>query len=422
MLLRSVSLLALLVASTHAQCLLTTNALRVAEALVDDVSVVRSYQLCANVTVGRLSWATQRVTDGQDMLHLRPNVHISCQEPGTCVLSGGDVLVDGTDYFGFGMERLDNVVVKGMVFEDAGMHGVWLNKPGDVTFKDCIFRNSSVLADYYDPLTPNTELEVVFEDCVLEDYEFHWTEQAAMVVGNGRQNRLVFRESRFVDNDMVLNNTKVGWLGVLMWLFCWWVRTLTSSSLQYDRDSFLIASHGPVSLLHNCFENNKVGVSPLALYHEENFLINNYESFSRGLKCPLASRYESMVQVDNNIPTCESFDANTCLVGSLTIVPSAAPTPAPTVGPTRIPSAAPSTSGPTTTPSVGPTHVPTGAPTPGPTSAPSSPPTRGPTTPPSSGPTVLPSSLPTLPPSGAPRVTSLWWLLLLAGPWFLFAR
>lgn len=107
-------------------------------------------------------------------LPLRPNMTIRCGDQGTrdnlCWLRAGDLHVDGTKVLGIADETVENVRIEGFVFIGAREHALLVNKPGDITFRDCEFRefkNSSVpiMLDYYDASNPSEELVATFVDC-----------------------------------------------------------------------------------------------------------------------------------------------------------------------------------------------------------------------------------------------------------------
>jgi hypothetical protein len=132
----------------------------------------------------------------------------------------------------------------------------------------------------------------------------------------------------------------------------------SSTSLQFQTNSFLVDSIGPISMSRNCLQNNLLGVSSVNIYSDEATFSNNYGYMSRGLKCALASRYSSQMQIDNNLPTCTNYDATTCMAGTsvadtgvtttgapVTVTATPAPTAASTVhGTTKTPTAAPASS------------------------------------------------------------------------------
>ncbi len=82
------------------------------------------------------------------MLPLRPNMKIQCGADGkkenNCLITGGDIQVDGTSRFGIGADvPLDNIDFQGITFQGSSQYSVWLTRPGSVTFTDCVFRVSS---------------------------------------------------------------------------------------------------------------------------------------------------------------------------------------------------------------------------------------------------------------------------------------
>jgi hypothetical protein len=69
---------------------------------------------------------------------------------------------------------------------------------------------SLVLADYFDQDQPASELRVTFHRCTFTNNRFAGPPaQPALVVGNGRQNRLNFRGCLFANNDIVSKNPLV---------------------------------------------------------------------------------------------------------------------------------------------------------------------------------------------------------------------
>jgi hypothetical protein len=122
---------------------MTTISLR--EGLVDSTGLlqVRSYTLCPGTyNIGTLNYDNE--LSGQDMLQLRSNMEIKCGDTGSrdnlCIINGGDVQVDGTNLYRVPDGTVDNVVLEGLTFTGSMKHMVWINKPGNVLFKDCEFR------------------------------------------------------------------------------------------------------------------------------------------------------------------------------------------------------------------------------------------------------------------------------------------
>ena len=165
-------------------------------------------------------------------------------------------------------------------------------------------------------------------------------------------------------------------------------------------------------MIKNCFSFNVIGVSPVAVYGTEHLFVDNFEDSSRGLKCPFASRFETINQFETFQPLCSDFDSDFCAAReppAPTTTPTSQPT-APTASPTDTPTSTP-TSGPTSSPrptpaTPRPTTTPTFAPTASPTSIPTSAPSSSPSLRPSSTPSLTPSLAPSLGPSPEPTTTS----------------
>lgn len=220
------------------ECFTTINAVVLQESfMVSDRSKDRTYSLCPSTRyeIGHLDYNSD-LYDGQDMIPLHSNVHIRCGSSGNsqdgCIVAGGDIQVDGTDLFDKSEDILENVLVEGLTFVNASKHNVWVNKPGSITFKDCIFRDNEfaitpVLADYFDNDAPSSsELSITFDNCLFENNRFTGPlaepedviinalpyrphAQPALVVGNGIRNRLVFHDCNFVGNGMIGNDVEV---------------------------------------------------------------------------------------------------------------------------------------------------------------------------------------------------------------------
>lgn len=131
--------------SSSSGCFTTINSLALRETGVDTTER-RTHALCANniFTIGALDFDNQ-VYDGQEPIPLRSNLHLKCGFDGlkenNCVVTGGDVQVDGTHFLGVrDSDRLDNVTLEGITFVNAGKYMAWLTKPGTVKFVNCEFR------------------------------------------------------------------------------------------------------------------------------------------------------------------------------------------------------------------------------------------------------------------------------------------
>mmetsp|Transcript_26447 Transcript_26447/g.60789 ORF Transcript_26447/g.60789 Transcript_26447/m.60789 type:complete len:426 (+) Transcript_26447:361-1638(+) len=311
-------------------CLTTTNELVSLESRVADTTVERVYSFCENtvVTVGSIDYNHDLVR-GQEMLRLRPNMHVQCGRSGArenkCIIRNGNLLLDGTHYFGLSDRgALDNVVVRGFTFIGSKAQTAWITKPGTVNFIDCEFRNQGpVLADFSPPLslpTSETRLSIVFRRCLFIGNRFLGERRhPSLVVGNGSRNRLLFEKTRWISNDMVTNNTMV------------------------DTNSFLISTSGPVALVKNCFEFNHVGVSAVAVYGVAEILSrNNFQNSSTGPKCSFISDYALATDIEAQTPSCIDFDSIECQA-DLSDAPTRQPSEKPSFNPTEIPSQYPST-------------------------------------------------------------------------------
>ena len=105
----------------------------------------RSYVLCPDkvYAIGSMDTSTNLITDGQQFIRVRPNLALKCGEDGkvtnNCIVTGGDVHVDGTTYFGNKVSSVTNITIEGFTFSNAQKYSVWVTKPGDITFVDCVF-------------------------------------------------------------------------------------------------------------------------------------------------------------------------------------------------------------------------------------------------------------------------------------------
>jgi hypothetical protein len=133
---------------TTAKCYSTISQIILAEALVKDTNVPRQYVMCANTrnNVVKLDFYNQIEDGGQAMIPLRPNMHLKCGDGGqrdsNCVISDGDIMLDGTTQFGVTDTTLDGVVIEGFTFLAPGIYAAELAKPGRVLFRDCVFKVS----------------------------------------------------------------------------------------------------------------------------------------------------------------------------------------------------------------------------------------------------------------------------------------
>jgi len=294
------------------------------EALVTDTSIPRLYIVCPRsiYEIGNLDFdgnlIQPKVGSVMPPLPLRPNLTIRCGDNGsrdnTCWLRGGDLQMDGTKVRGIQDDTVENVKIEGFVFLGAREHSLLANKPGDITFRDCEFREFTtstvpIMLDYYDSFNPSKELLVSFDECDFRDNRyFGMGSQSALIYGNNAQNRIKIEFSSFENNDMVWNNTRP------------------------DTHSYIVESLGPVELLKSCFKDNLVGSSDVAVFGStlENEL--NFVSNSSGVLCPFASVFETMDQFASFKPTCMEATSRGC-ARYPTESPTTSPTSSPTISP-----------------------------------------------------------------------------------------
>ncbi|GAX09949.1 hypothetical protein FisN_11Lh063 [Fistulifera solaris] len=388
-------------AQSTGACVETINDIALRESLVTDTSLLRTYTLCSQIThqIGTLD-VNYDLVDGQGMLPLRPNMKIQCGVDGkkenNCLITGGDVQVDGTSRFGIGSDvPLDNIEFQGITFQSSSQYSVWLTRPGSVTFTDCVFRDNSqaitpVFLDYFNPSNPASELSVTFNRCLFDaNRYFGEPAQPALVVGNGRQNRLIFERTKFTNNNM---------------------KTELNATVSRTYRSYLVETNGPLTMTNNCFENNQIGIAPVGVYGGENLFAGNFESMSTGDICPFVSNFETDEQFEANMPRCSAFELSGTGATCQADVP-----PGPTATPTSMPSSFPSsvptdTFAPSSTTDA-PTLAPTGSPVVAPVAAPNAAPA-----PDGAGPEAVLTSTPTttfagFPDSSDARYLQSLWLL-----------
>ncbi|KAI2504061.1 hypothetical protein MHU86_10423 [Fragilaria crotonensis] len=208
--------------TTTTGCLYTMEQLITEEEAVTDYSVTREYVFCEgrSFVIGTVDLNNQfvEVTDTHRFFPVRPNMHVRCGETGarenSCLLLGGDVQVDGTNYFGVG-NNLDvtNVVFEGFTFVGANRYSVYATKPCDITFIDCEWKDiteayAPLFFDYYDPSALSTTLDVSFVGCKFQGNVYYGDgSYPALITSNGDQNHLTIDRCDFNSNDYIHNNT-----------------------------------------------------------------------------------------------------------------------------------------------------------------------------------------------------------------------
>lgn len=150
------------------------------ESIVTDTSFPRLYTICPRriyeiATLDFNGDIKEDVSTGLlPPLPLRANMTLRCGDLGSrdsmCWVAGGDIHLDGTAIRGITDESIEGVSIEGFSFIGARRHSLWVNKPGDITFKDCEWKdfvNSQVpiMLDYYDAKSPSSKLVATFEDC-----------------------------------------------------------------------------------------------------------------------------------------------------------------------------------------------------------------------------------------------------------------
>jgi hypothetical protein len=67
-----------------------------------------------------------------------------------------------------------------------------------------------IFLDYFDLSSSTSVLNVTIQQCEFLDNRYYGIPaQAALIVGNSKQNRLLVTDSNFTRNDMRFNNTNV---------------------------------------------------------------------------------------------------------------------------------------------------------------------------------------------------------------------
>lgn len=359
---------------SQAACFSSINQLVLAEAAITDTSAVRTYVFCPYLlySIGTLDYYDMPKEGGQAMIPLRPNMVLKCgyvgRRDGACLIAAGDLFLDGTSYHGVLDNNVDGVVIEGFTFVAPGRFAAEFTKPGNVEFIDCIFKDAknatgAVLADYYNPTDLTSQLSVKFYRCDFLNNTYSAADgQAALVIGNSMQNSLIFDECKFSGNNMIFNNT------------------------NYETNSYLIESSGPIQLVGNCFDDNDIGVAPVGVYNDF-FASNNYGSMTTaGAKCSFAAKFNDPMRFELFTPECALFD----VIDACGISGTFAPIGSPTNAPSDFPSSAPVTESPTSS-----TKEPTESPTEWPTEALSEKPSRSPFAQPSAVPSISVTPAPT---------------------------
>jgi hypothetical protein len=122
-------------------CYTDLNIVHQRERNTRDVSTVRTYVLCPDTeyVLGRTN-AQGEIIGGFNAFAPRPNVHYKCGDDGSsannCIIRDGDLAIASIA----GDPVHSNVVFEGLTIEENYFAGAFFNRPGDITFVDCIFR------------------------------------------------------------------------------------------------------------------------------------------------------------------------------------------------------------------------------------------------------------------------------------------
>mmetsp|Transcript_111283 Transcript_111283/g.227857 ORF Transcript_111283/g.227857 Transcript_111283/m.227857 type:complete len:847 (-) Transcript_111283:243-2783(-) len=283
-----------------ARCISSIEGIYDIEESVINTRVQRIYTLCPNrrYKVGTYDFYNKNLLRGsksEPPLPLRPNIKIQCGEDGSrsCVISSGDLQIDGTAIHGLRDAEINNVEIVGFVFEDAIEHSFLATKPGSIIFKNCEWKNINrsngpIILDYYDDFARSETLSVSFEDCRFHDNRyFGYGAQTALVTGNGQQNKLEFSRTVFDNNNM---------------------RNGVTSS---ESRTHLVESLGQVTIKNSCFVNNKVTAATVAVYNDKftsSAVVHVNEK--GGSLCQYASVFENYSQYRSLQPSCIPIDSS----------------------------------------------------------------------------------------------------------------
>jgi hypothetical protein len=156
---------------------------------------------------------------------------------------------------------------------------------------------------------------VSFLDCLFQKNRYAGTPaQPAVIVGNGRQNRIIVDRTKFQGNDMIFNNS------------------------DPSGNSMLIETSGPITVTGSCFVQNSIGFAPIVTYGagESIFVDNLVGNVTLNSRCQLAAQFVTETEFLAGSPQCESATSDKCIADG-TKAPSAAPTEFPTPAPTSMP-------------------------------------------------------------------------------------
>ena len=161
--------------STAQFCIESINEIYISESQVVDTSQRRKYVLCPRriFEVGTLNHNFElQGFNVNSPLPLRPNITIQCGDTGSrenmCWIQDGDLQMDATPFRGIADATVEGVELTGLVFIGATKYSIWATKPGDITFRDCEWREHTksvvpIMLDWFDG--SSSQLSVTFDGC-----------------------------------------------------------------------------------------------------------------------------------------------------------------------------------------------------------------------------------------------------------------
>jgi len=156
-------------------CLESIDEIYTSESLVTDTTQRRKYVLCPRriFDVGTLNHNFElQGFNVNPPLPIRPNITIQCGDTGSrenmCWITDGDLQMDATPFRGIADATVEGVELTGLVFVGASKYSIWATKPGDITFKDCEWREHTksvvpIMLDWFDG--SSSQLSVTFDGC-----------------------------------------------------------------------------------------------------------------------------------------------------------------------------------------------------------------------------------------------------------------
>ena len=359
---------------------------------VDVFSSIRTYVLCPNTIY---VMGSQTSEGGFGPIRPRSNSYYKCGQDGSstnsCILQGGDFPIlstmssfDSNDY------EVTNVIFQGLTIQNSQRSAGVFDKPGDITFIDCIFRVSPFL---------------VRRSCFSDERVFLSPFEPHILTSGVSLTRhwICFQNQQNLGTILVIfGNERNSSL-----------RRLTSMTHQhrdekdqeqeegYNYTTDSVSSQASSSLKRI---GTKVKGESSSIQFVDQSKSRPTRSNRRRIKSDKTDKSKSKKDDESSQPSQQPSNKPSL---SPSLLPSSSPSSNPTQDPTQIPSSVPSTN-PSVAPSSLPTNLRSNAPTKSilPTISPSDPPST--TTAPSHLPTFSPTSslVPTVSPSTSPTISS----------------